>query len=43
MILPIYTAIEKLDPALIEAAKDLGAGDKETFYESLYHCHYLVL
>ncbi|NLJ93975.1 MAG: ABC transporter permease [Clostridiaceae bacterium] len=31
MILPIYTAIEKLDPALIEAAKDLGAGDKETF------------
>jgi len=31
MILPIYTAIEKLDPALIEAAKDLGADDKETF------------
>ncbi len=31
MILPIYTAIEKLDPALLEAAKDLGANDREAF------------
>ena len=27
MILPIYTTISRLDPSLIEAAKDLGAND----------------
>lgn len=31
MILPIYNTIEKLDRSLVEAAKDLGAGDIATF------------
>lgn len=31
MILPIYTTISKLDDSLIEAAKDLGAGDAQAF------------
>ena len=31
MILQIYTALSKIDPALIVAAHDLGADDKETF------------
>ena len=31
MILPIYNTISRLDPSLIEAAKDLGAGDREAF------------
>ena len=31
MILQIYTALSKIDPALIVAAKDLGADEKETF------------
>ncbi len=31
MILPIYTTISKLDGALLEAAKDLGAGDAQAF------------
>lgn len=31
MILPIYTTISKLDGALLEAARDLGAGEMETF------------
>lgn len=28
MILPIYTSVEKLDPALVDAALDLGAGPR---------------
>ncbi|MGN0193664.1 MAG: ABC transporter permease [Pseudoramibacter sp.] len=32
-ILPMYTSIEKLDPALIEASKDLGAGPVRTFFK----------
>jgi spermidine/putrescine transport system permease protein len=31
MILPIYASVEKLDPALIEAAFDLGAGPLRAF------------
>lgn len=31
MILPIYTTISKLDPALLEAARDLGAGEAQAF------------
>ncbi len=31
MILPIYTAIQKMDSGLIEASSDLGAGKLQTF------------
>jgi spermidine/putrescine transport system permease protein len=31
MILPIYTSVEKLDNAMIEAAHDLGAGPLRAF------------
>ena len=31
MILPIYASVEKLDPALVEAASDLGAPPPRTF------------
>lgn len=31
MILPIYTTISKLDGALLEAARDLGAGEGQAF------------
>lgn len=31
MILPIYSSMEKLDPALREAARDLGAGPARSF------------
>ncbi len=31
MILPIYTTISRLDGSLIEAARDLGAGDAQAF------------
>lgn len=31
MILPLYGALEKLDPQLLEAARDLGAGPFRTF------------
>lgn len=30
-VLPMYSSIEKLDPGLIEASKDLGAGPVKTF------------
>ncbi len=33
MILPIYASAEKLDPALVEAAHDLGAGPLRVFAE----------
>lgn len=32
MILPIYTAVEKLDWSLVEASLDLGAGPAQTFW-----------
>ena len=31
MILPIYNALEKLDGSLLEASRDLGANEVETF------------
>lgn len=31
MVLPLYASFEKLDPALLEAARDLGAGGWERF------------
>ena len=33
MILPLYTAIEKLDTSLLEASPDLGARPSSTFFE----------
>lgn len=33
MVLPLYTAIEKLDGTLLEASSDLGAKTAETFFE----------
>lgn len=33
MILPLYTAIEKLDTSLLEASSDLGAKPVRTFFE----------
>ena len=33
MILPLYTAIEKLDSSLLEASSDLGARPVSTFFE----------
>lgn len=32
MVLPLYASIEKLDPRLVEAAKDLGAGSMRAFW-----------
>jgi ABC-type spermidine/putrescine transport system permease subunit I len=32
MVLPLYATLEKLDPALIEAAQDLGAGPWRAFW-----------
>lgn len=32
-VLPMFSSIEKLDPALIEASKDLGAGPVRTFFK----------
>jgi spermidine/putrescine transport system permease protein len=31
MIFPIYTVLEKIDPSLLEASKDLGANNIQTF------------
>lgn len=33
MVLPLYTAIEKLDDSLLEASADLGATGRSTFFE----------
>lgn len=32
MVLPLYARLERLDPALLEAAADLGAGPTKTFF-----------
>ncbi len=32
MVLPLFASMEKLDPALIDAAKDLGAGSLRAFW-----------
>ena len=37
MILPLYSAIEKLDGRLLEAARDLGANAVQRF--SALFCH----
>jgi spermidine/putrescine transport system permease protein len=36
MILPIYTSLKKMDPRLIEAAQDLGAGGVATFMRVVF-------
>ncbi len=36
MILPIYTALEKMDQSLIEAAADLGANKVQTFTKVIF-------
>jgi spermidine/putrescine transport system permease protein len=36
MILPIYTALKKTDPRLIEAAQDLGAGSLNVFLKVVF-------
>lgn len=36
MILPIYTALEKIDNSLIEASYDLGANPKQTFWKVIF-------
>ena len=36
MILPLYTAIEKLDGSLLEASSDLGAKPVATFFEVIF-------
>lgn len=36
MVLPIYTVLSKMDNSLIEAAKDLGANDREVFKKVIF-------
>ena len=36
MIFPIFSVLEKLDSKLIEAAKDLGANDFQTFFRVIF-------
>jgi len=36
MILPIYSVLEKMDPSIIEASKDLGANEFTTFYKVVF-------
>lgn len=36
MVLPIYTVLSKMDQGLIEAAKDLGANDREVFQRVIF-------
>lgn len=36
MILPIYTSLEKIDNNLIEAAHDLGANNRQTFWKVIF-------
>lgn len=36
MILPIYTVLEKMDHSLVEAAKDLGANNLQTFIKIIF-------
>ncbi len=33
MIFPLFSVLEKMDPSLVEAAKDLGAGDAAVFFK----------
>lgn len=36
MVLPLYTSLEKLDPALLEASSDLGARPHRTFFRVVF-------
>lgn len=36
MLLPIYNTLSKIDPAIINAAKDLGAGSVQTFARIIF-------
>ena len=36
MILPIYSSLSKMDPSLIEAASDLGASPRRTFWKIVF-------
>lgn len=36
MILPIYTALTKMDQSLIEAAKDIGCSDRQVFMKVIF-------
>lgn len=36
MVLPIYTVLTKMDYSLIEAARDLGANEKDTFIKVIF-------
>jgi spermidine/putrescine transport system permease protein len=36
MVLPIYTVLSKMDTSLLEAAKDLGANDREVFQRVIF-------
>jgi ABC-type spermidine/putrescine transport system permease subunit I len=38
MILPMYTSLEKIDPAYYEAAADLGANSLRTFLKVTLPC-----
>ena len=40
MILPLFTSLLKIDPALIEAAQDLGAGKWKTFWHVTFPLAY---
>ena len=39
MVLPIYSALEKIDPVYWEAAYDLGAGLWKTFWKKLLYLY----
>ena len=36
MIFPLFSVLEKMDPSLFEAAKDLGANDLEVFFRVIF-------
>lgn len=36
MVLPIYNALTKIDPNVVNAAKDLGAGSVQTFWRIIF-------
>ena len=40
MIIPVYLSLRKIDPALIEAAKDLGASRTRIFFKIIFPLSY---
>ena len=36
MVFPIFSVLEKMDPKLVEAARDLGANDVQTFFRVVF-------